>query len=108
MQPFTAPLSNQSSSGWTVGPVYYSALVLAEAFGKTNTSRIVDLSENPNTPAYAVYEKDALNKVALINYMDDASGSSDLKVSLKVPSGIPGVVKVKSATAYEPCTGALF
>ncbi|KAF5319596.1 hypothetical protein D9619_008683 [Psilocybe cf. subviscida] len=77
--PFTAPPSNQSSSGWTVGPVYYSALVLAEAFGKTNTSRIVDLSENPNTPAYAVYEKDALNKVALINYMDDPSGSSDLK-----------------------------
>lgn len=95
LQPFTAPPSNQSNSGWTVGPVYYSALVLAEAFGKTNTSRIIDLSENSYTPTYAIYEKDTLNKVALINYMDDVSGSSDLEVSLKLPSGIPGVVKVK-------------
>jgi len=97
--PFTAPPTNMSSySQWSVGSVYYASLVLAEAFGKTNTSRIVDLWGNSGsllTPQYAIYEKDILNKVALFNYMDDPTGASDLRVTLNVPTGVPGVIKVK-------------
>lgn len=78
--------------------MYYAAIVLAEAFGKTNTSRIIDLWGNAgstSTPSYAIYENGRLSKVALFNYMDDATGASDLKVTLQVPTGVPGVVKVK-------------
>ncbi|KAH9003624.1 hypothetical protein EDB86DRAFT_2888634 [Lactarius hatsudake] len=49
--PFTPPPTNQSTfHQWTVGPVYYSALV-------------VDLTTNINTPIYAVYENGAPTKV---------------------------------------------
>lgn len=87
-----------SYSQWSVGSIYYASLVLAEAFGKTNTSRIVDLWGNSGslvTPQYAIYEKDILNKVALFNYMDDPTGASDLRVTLNVPTGVPGIIKVK-------------
>ncbi|PPR01293.1 hypothetical protein CVT24_006368 [Panaeolus cyanescens] len=99
--PFTSPPTNQSAyNQWTVGAVYYSTLVLAEAFGKTNMSRIVDLRANfdsPYTPAYAIYENDALSKVALFNYMDDlGTGSHTINVAVTVPEGIPASsVRVK-------------
>jgi hypothetical protein len=97
---FPAPPGNQSSfHQWTVGAVYYSAIVLAEAFGTTNTSQIIDLKANGNnnlTPAYAIYEQGALSKVALINYMDDnQTGTNDLQVTIQVPSGVPQSVQVK-------------
>ena len=97
---FSAPPVNQSSfHQWTVGAVYYSAIVLAEAFGKTNTSQIIDLQANGNnglTPAYAIYEQGALSKVALINFMDDnQTGTNDLQVTIQVSSGAPQSVEVK-------------
>ncbi|KAF8995400.1 glycoside hydrolase family 79 protein [Cyathus striatus] len=98
--PFTAPPTNQSSfHEWTVGAVYYSALVLAEAFGKSNTSRIIDVQANGDnylTPAYAIYENDVFSKMALFNYVDDDSGASDRVVSIAVPgAGVPESVRVK-------------
>lgn len=98
-----APPTNQSTfNQWTVGAVYYSVLILAEAFGKSNTSQIVDLTGaigSEFTPAYAIYENGQLSKVALFNYVDDLAGTrgpSDLKVTLSVPgTGVPGTVKVK-------------
>ena len=98
--PPPAPPANQSLlHQWTVGAVYYSAIVLAEAFGKTNTSQIIDLGANGNnqlTPAYAIYEQGALSKVALINYMDDnRTGTNDLQVTIQVSSGLPQSVQVK-------------
>jgi hypothetical protein len=97
--PFTGPPTNQSAfNQWTVGPVYYSAIVLAEAFGKTNTSRIVDLGGNGgnvNTPSYAIYERDVLSKVALFNFVSDASGASTSRVSITIPGGMPSTVSVK-------------
>ncbi|KAJ3506310.1 hypothetical protein NLJ89_g6943 [Agrocybe chaxingu] len=98
--PFTAPPTNQSSyNQWTVGSIYYSTIVLAEAFGKTNTSRIVDLTStagSTSTPSYAIYENDVLDKVALFNYMDDNTGASNLQVTLTVPNGgTPASVRVK-------------
>ncbi|KAF8991302.1 glycoside hydrolase family 79 protein [Cyathus striatus] len=98
--PFTAPPTNQSTyRQWTIGSIYYSTLVIAEAFGKSNTSRIIDMDSNDGniyTPAYAIYENDVLTKAALFNFVDDRSGASDLQVSLSVPgAGVPASVRVK-------------
>ncbi|KXN83267.1 hypothetical protein AN958_01638 [Leucoagaricus sp. SymC.cos] len=101
--PFTAPPTNQSTfNQWTVGAIYYSVLVLTEAFGKSNTSQIIDLTGaigSEFTPAYAIYENGVLSKAALFNYVDDLNGTrgpSDLKVTLSVSgAGVPGSVKVK-------------
>ena len=64
---------------------------MAEAFGTTNTSQIIDLganAENVLTPAYAIYEQGSLSKVALINFMDDnQTAAHGLEVTLEVPSG---------------------
>ncbi|KAI0312079.1 hypothetical protein OF83DRAFT_1176969 [Amylostereum chailletii] len=58
--PFTPPPTNQSTfRQWTVGPVYYAALVMAEALGPSNKSHLMDLSmntENMFTPGYVIYE----------------------------------------------------
>ncbi|KJA24885.1 glycoside hydrolase family 79 protein [Hypholoma sublateritium FD-334 SS-4] len=98
--PFTAPLTNQSTfNQWTIGAVYYSALVMAEAFSTTNTSRTMDLwgnAANLYTPSYAIYENDVLSKVALFNYVDDRTGASDINVAITIPgSTVPASVKVK-------------
>jgi hypothetical protein len=102
--PFTAPPGNQSAyHQWSVGAIYYSAIVMAEAFGTSNTSQIVDLGANAEsdlTPAYAIYEKGSLSKVALINFMDDnQTGTHDLQVTLEVTSGVPQSVQVKYLSA---------
>ena len=72
---------------------------MAEAFGKTNTSQIVDLAANGNntlTPAYAIYEQGALSKVAIINFMDDnQTGTNALQVTIQGSSGMPQSVQVK-------------
>ena len=83
----------------------YSVLVVAEALGKSNTSRVVDLwpnSGNPHTPAYAIYEHDNLARILLINYMTDPSGANDYTASISVgggdtntPNAVPASVKVK-------------
>jgi len=86
--------------------VYYSALSLAEAVGKTQTARFVDVQANEGnefTPQYAIYESDGqdgelkLNKIALFNYMTDASGAADLSVTIKLNDGVsvPAQVGVK-------------
>jgi hypothetical protein len=90
---------------WTVGPIYYSALVLAEIMGPSNNSQIVDLLANnndPNTPGWAVYENGTPKKVVLINYMTDPSGANTYTASISVggnstgqSAATPSSVKVK-------------
>ncbi|KAF6757669.1 hypothetical protein DFP72DRAFT_890314 [Ephemerocybe angulata] len=103
-----APPTNQTAfNQWTVGPIFYSAMVMAEAFGKTNTSQIVDLGANSNsdqTPAYAIYESGQLSKVALFNYVDDKSGASALTVALTLNGGVPNTVSVKCAASVSSKT----
>ncbi|KAJ7064929.1 glycoside hydrolase family 79 protein [Mycena amicta] len=98
--PFTAPPTNQSKFyEWTIGAVYYSALISSEVFGKTNTSRIIDLlgnDANIYTPQYAIYENNALARVALFNYITDSTGASDYTATLTVSGGtVPSSVQVK-------------
>ena len=101
-----APPTNESHiHQWTVGPIFYSAMVIAEALGTTNTSRVKDLfpnNGNDQTPAFAIYENDALARVALINFMTDATGAHDYTATITVggdqfgeSNAVPAQVKVK-------------
>ena len=95
-----APPTNESTfHQWTVGPIYYSALVVAEALGASNTSRVLDLaanSDNSYTPAYGIWENGELARVLLINFANDPTGASTLQVDLSMPDGtLPSTVDVK-------------
>ncbi|CAE7105895.1 unnamed protein product [Rhizoctonia solani] len=86
--PFTPPPTNLSDSfGWTTGAIYYSTLLIAEAFGKTGNAQIVDLypnSNNDNTPGYAIYENGNPVRVVLFNYIDDATGANDYTANIAI------------------------
>ncbi|PPQ73631.1 hypothetical protein CVT26_010622 [Gymnopilus dilepis] len=97
---FTPPPTNQSTIlSWTIGPIYYSALVVAEALGPTNTSQVMDLGANNGnqfTPAYGIWENGALARVVLINFASDSSGQSDVVVNLAMSDAqVPSQVQVK-------------
>ncbi|KAJ7168530.1 hypothetical protein C8R46DRAFT_1267699 [Mycena filopes] len=97
--PFTPPPTNQSGyHSWTIGPIYYSALIVAEVFGKSNKSRIIDLEMNNGsifTPGYAIWDNDVLSRLALINYITDPSGQSDYTATFSFDSKPPAQVEVK-------------
>lgn len=57
---------------------------------------------NDQTPAYAIYDNGVPARVLIINYVDDASGKNDLKVTINIgggqtgqPNSVPASVKVK-------------
>jgi hypothetical protein len=92
--PFTPPPTNESSfRQWTTGSVYYSTLIVAEAFGKSGKAQIVDIHPNEGenlTPGYAIYENGAPTRLVLINYVDDASGQRDLTARIAIGGGQTG------------------
>ena len=101
---YPAPPTNQSTyRQWTIGPIYYSALVMAEALGSSNATQIVDLlpnNANIYTPAYSIYENGNLARILLFNYVTDPSGASDLTVQLNLngaggSSAGPSQIQVK-------------
>ena len=108
--PFTPPPTNQSAfRQWTVGPVYYSALVMAEALGPSNASQVLDLTQNLLTPIYVIYENGTPTKLALFNFVTDSSGANDYTVTFAVgggstgqPGATPSSVKVKCVTFIPP------
>ncbi|KAJ7224556.1 glycoside hydrolase family 79 protein [Mycena pura] len=113
--PFTSPPTNESTfHQWTIGPVYYSALVMAEAMGPSNVTQVLDLQANNNnefTPAYAIYEAGEPVRVALFNYITDPSGASDVTAVISVAQGAaggggatPAQVKVKYLVAPSVAT----
>ncbi|KDQ23855.1 glycoside hydrolase family 79 protein [Pleurotus ostreatus PC15] len=108
--PFTSPPTNESTfHQWTVGPIYYSALVIAEALGSSNKSQVLDLGINGGnefTPGYAIYEDGNPVRVVLLNYMTDASGASAYTARIAIggsginqPNASPAQVKVKYLSA---------
>ena len=119
--PFISPLAAQAAYlRWTVGAVFYASLVLAEAFGKSGTSRVFDLAANngnPYTPAYAIWQNGMLFKCVLFNYVTDPGGAAASNVSFAIgggqtgqPPGTPATVKVKyllsESTAFRNITWA--
>jgi hypothetical protein len=79
---------------WTTGSVYYSTLVIAETFGQSNVSRVVDLTPNSTVdgnalyhPSYAIYENDAPTRVVLFNYVNDPTGASTYYTTITIPDG---------------------
>lgn len=72
-------------------------IIVAEAFGMSNASQIVDTSNNGAfTPSYAIYDNGALARVALFNFNTDPTGASDITASITVQGGaVPPQVKVK-------------
>ncbi|KAF8064391.1 glycoside hydrolase family 79 protein [Lyophyllum atratum] len=104
--PFTPPATNQSTwRGWTIGPIYYAALIMAETMGPSNVTQVLDLNANDgelHTPAYGIYENGNPVRVALFNFVTDASGASDLTVSISIGGGqgqgqgaMPALAQVK-------------
>ncbi|EGO20268.1 glycoside hydrolase family 79 protein [Serpula lacrymans var. lacrymans S7.9] len=98
------PPTNQSTfHQWTIGPIYYSALVMAEVLGSSNASQVVDLQANGNnefTPGYAIYEHGQPMRVALFNYVSDPTGASDYTASISISGGmVPAQVNVKYLAA---------
>ncbi|KAI6017864.1 glycoside hydrolase family 79 protein [Pisolithus marmoratus] len=102
--PFTPPVTNQSTfNQWTIGPIYYSALFVAEALGSSNRSQVLDLGMNGGnefTPGYAIYENGEPTRVALINFVSDPTGASDYTASISFAGGsTPAQVQVKYLSA---------
>jgi hypothetical protein len=67
--------------------VYYSTLLVAEAFGKSGNAQIVDLYSNSNndlTPGYAIYENGNPVRVVLFNYIDDSTGANDYTANIAI------------------------
>ncbi|KAG8939588.1 hypothetical protein FRC04_006210 [Tulasnella sp. 424] len=96
--PFTPPPTNMSKDHmWTTGSIYYSTLVVAEAFGKSNASQIIDLNlPSEFQPGYAIYENGVPTRVALINFVTDASGTSDFNGVISFNGGtVPDHVSVR-------------
>ncbi|KAH7922605.1 glycoside hydrolase family 79 protein [Leucogyrophana mollusca] len=92
--PFTPPPTNQSSyHQWTIGAIYYSTLVVAEAFGSSGTAQIIDLnvsSGNIYTPGYAIYDNGGPARLVLMNYVTDPSGASDITATFSIGGGDTG------------------
>ncbi|KAJ7054643.1 glycoside hydrolase family 79 protein [Mycena amicta] len=108
--PFTSPPTNESTfHQWTVGPIYYSALVMAEAMGATNHTQVLDLQANGNnefTPAYAIYESGVPVRVALFNYITDPTGTSDVTAVISVAdaTGAGGATPTQVQVKYLAAT----
>lgn len=101
--PFTP--ANASESGplgtWTIGPIYYSVLVLSEVFGSYNNTIIADLGfPTPQQVGYVAYEDNAPQRVVLINYSNDTSSFGTWNAGLSFATGTgPSSITVRSLTA---------
>jgi len=91
---------------WTISPLYYATLAVAETLGSSNVSRVLDLQANNDsiyTPAYAIYENGAPTRVALFNYITDPSGGSTYQATIQVPAA-PSSVQVKYLLSNSTAT----
>ncbi|KAF8624071.1 hypothetical protein AX15_006082 [Amanita polypyramis BW_CC] len=96
--PFTAPPRNQSSyHEWTIGPIYYAALVMAETL--SNGSQVLDITTSANlsdqSPAYLIYENGSPARIALFNYVTDPSNGHNVNFTFSFDDPSPTQVQVK-------------
>ncbi|KAJ7163680.1 glycoside hydrolase family 79 protein [Mycena filopes] len=102
--PFTSPPTNQSTfHQWSVGSLYYSALVMAEAIGPSNNTQVMNYGvDNLSsfTPIYGIYENGTPVRVAIVNYLDDPTGANDVHAVIAIAGAtMPSQVKVKYLAA---------
>jgi len=62
---------------------------------KTTLNAVTTAISHCTSPSYAIYKRDVLSKVALFNFVSNASGNSTLQVSITVPGSMPSTVTVK-------------
>lgn len=70
---------------------------MAEVVGNSGKARVADLFVNNNnefTPGYVIHEGGAPARLALFNYIEEASGTHDYTATVQVPGSISSV-KVK-------------
>jgi len=100
--PFTPPPSNISAThGWTTGAIYYALLAVAETFGSSNASQIMDLGlPSDYRPGYAIYENGTPTRIALLNFASDDTGASDYNALISLAGAtVPSQVYVKYLAA---------
>ncbi|KAF8217291.1 hypothetical protein K438DRAFT_2007856 [Mycena galopus ATCC 62051] len=102
--PFTSPPTNESAfHQGSVGLLYYSALVMAEAIGPSNNTQVLDYGvENlsPYTPIYGIYENGTPVRVAIMNYLDDPTSTSNVSAVISIAGAtIPSSVQAKRLSA---------
>ena len=81
----------------------YSTLFMAEALGKTNTSRVVDLTTNEFAPVYGIYEHDTLARVALVNFLTEQNGVGSYQATISVGGGLTGEPNATPASVKVKC-----
>jgi len=100
--PFTPPPTNQSTfHQWTVAPLFYAVLAVAETIGSSGTTQLMDLQANSNntyTPAYAVYENGECARLALFNFVTDPTGASTYTATFSVGGGSTGEANATPAS----------
>jgi len=89
---FSVPPGNETNFlQWSVGSTFYAMLAIAEAIGPTGLAQVADLNIGGTngiyTPAYTIVESGNPVKVALFNYVSDATGVSDYQAAVSVPAG---------------------
>ncbi|CAE6411272.1 unnamed protein product [Rhizoctonia solani] len=89
---FTLPPGNQTNlQQWTVGSTFYAMLAISEAIGSSGNAQIADLNLAAGsasamyTPGYTIVEDGNPAKVALFNFVSDASGASNYDALVTVP-----------------------
>ncbi|CAE6489353.1 unnamed protein product [Rhizoctonia solani] len=98
---FSVPPGNRTSfQQWTVGSTFYAMLAISEAIGRSGNAQVADLGLGAGsanamyTPGYTIVESGAAVKVALFNYVSDATGASSYNAVVTVPAS-QGQVRVK-------------
>jgi hypothetical protein len=91
---------------------------MSEALGRSNQSQVIELGVNDgelSTPGYAIYENGTPMRIALFNFLDDASGAHDLRVVISIgggetgqPASTPSSVRVKYLLAEHVTTKGNF
>ncbi|KEP51984.1 putative glycoside hydrolase family 79 protein [Rhizoctonia solani 123E] len=91
---FTVPPGNRTNfRQWTVGSTFYSILAISEAIGHSGNVQVADLNLGAGsasamyTPGYTIVESGTPVKVALFNFISDATGASNYNAVVTVPAG---------------------
>ncbi|KAJ7861061.1 glycoside hydrolase family 79 protein [Mycena leptocephala] len=103
--PIHLPPTNESTfHQWTVGALYYSALVMAEAIGPQTRHRCLimgwrtSLLLPPST--VRIYENGVPVRVGIFNYVDDPSGANTVHAVISIAGAtMPASVRVKYLAA---------